>query len=980
MHDVLARMKRSNGGNASVSEKQSYSTTVLLEEIVILRKKIKELEDDSSSSGANSSPSVQSTEASNQDDIVASLRKELSQSRNEKAAMELDFMNQISGLASDHDDAVDELKVKMAKSEGELEFLRDTQPKTEDEATKAIHALKAKQATELKQLQDDLAAADVELKVHRDEADELHQKIKDLESHRKSLLEEVSDTRLEVENGAISVSSLQNEMDEMEKHYKGKTLKLESKIRESGEVNSRLQDEIATMSDCVLGLENAKSMLLDEITDLRMQLDRDDDTKASLLKRIDEMSKQQSAGGLVLATAAVEQRAKEAESKVEELEKANQKAQAELREMTVSYKTDVARLDEAVSSHETKTEQIKLEVKRKEADLADVQERCVLLESELQTLKMKLAREKAVASDACTELSTFQLQQSAYEQRTSEFLLQYIAEIDEIKLENVALKTEVSTLATNLSSEKTVCESLKVEMTTLKASAAVVSATLAASDVSKKGETMSNGQNVVLTPRSPMASYNSSLGQSFSPSMHRLPSQSVGGSPSGRNFPPPIRVASPIHGNSVRTLAAAFEPSSPITTRAGFVGFKQLQTKPTLTVQLDETEELRQKVGEIAELERKLEELEGTRKSQLQSKMKEIEILHHNLTEEMERNSAMEEKLKSQSVIIGELRAEVATLTATRSAIQNLSRKEHEGKSLKDREEILRLSMELDSMREKLETESREIENLKNEIRSMTLERMNQEENDMGTYDHKIAVNRKSYDVEINNLQMQLTKERMRNSKLENDYQIQIKELEDTIDELNFECDKELAEKHAELELMKQKFEDNIDTVKQLESEREQLCMSMNSQSNARKEQFDELQAELMEKSAVNTQLARDIEKLQMHIQNEKELNDELEHLRQKVQELEGRQRPTNTATMRHLESMQVDDLKAENEKLRESARQIALERRALQDKINSILAEKNESRSVQVLRDRNESLKLEVIKLTKKIRKLDKNSSRIEL
>ena len=160
MHDVLARMKRSNGGNASVSEKQSYSTTVLLEEIVILRKKIKELEDDSSSSGANSSPSVQSTEASNQDDIVASLRKELSQSRNEKAAMELDFMNQISGLASDHDDAVDELKVKMAKSEGELEFLRDTQPKTEDEATKAIHALKAKQATELKQLQDDLAAAD----------------------------------------------------------------------------------------------------------------------------------------------------------------------------------------------------------------------------------------------------------------------------------------------------------------------------------------------------------------------------------------------------------------------------------------------------------------------------------------------------------------------------------------------------------------------------------------------------------------------------------------------------------------------------------------------------------------------------------------------------------------------------------------------------------------------------------------------------
>ena len=96
---------------------------------------------------------------------------------------------------------------------------------------------------------------------------------------------------------------------------------------------------------------------------------------------------------------------------------------------------------------------------------------------------------------------------------------------------------------------------------------------------------------------------------------------------------------------------------------------------------------------------------------------------------------------------------------------------------------------------------------------------------------------------------------------------------------------------------------------------------------------------------------------------------------------LEGKQRPSNSATLKFMENIQLDDLKAENERLRESLRQTSMDRRLLQDKINGMITEKNESRAVQVLRERNEQLKYEVEKLSKKLSKLDRRgSTRLEV
>ena len=959
MRHGLLGMARSNNGDDTTSDKQSYATTVLLEEVATLRKRVKELEDNDTSTGSSTDSNNTPPEASNQDDLVASLRRDLSKSQNEKATMELQFMNQLSALATDHNDAIDELRTKMAKSEGELALLKDSQPKTKDEATLMMEKLKASHEAQMKQLQDDLEAADKELGVHRNDADEFHRKFKELEMEKKALLKEIMDVRSEAENGSIIIGSLRKEMDLMEKNYTDKITKLELQSNENGLKQNR---QITTLNNSVVKLENAKSMLLDEITDLRMQLDRDDVIKTNLLRKIEDFNKQQSDTGSVLATASVEKRAKGAESKVVELEKANEKIQAELREMTKSYKTDVSRLEEAASS----AENLKIELQRKENNLADVHERCKHLENELKIISTELAREKDAKSEARAELKALQCQRVS----SSDALQQHLTEIDAAKMENLALKSSVEKLKNDLDCEKAVAETLKAEIIALKSTGSVVA--------TRKVSTKANFQSMAPAPLSPTPSYKQQ-GRSLTLSV-------ANSSPlSGRNFQVPARAVSPsMQGNSVKSLAAAFEPSPPGTPRAVFAGFRQAQSKQEPCAPQDAERGLdRQKVEELRlqiEMgERKIIELEGMKQKAHEQKRAEIEELQYQLGQEVEKNAAMEEKLKSQSMVIGELRAEVATLTATRTAIQSLSRKEFEEQSKKDREEILRLRMEMDGLRDELQSEMKEVETLKSEIRSMTLDRINQEENAMGSYDNKIEANQRSFDVEVNALQMQLTKEQMRNARLESDYQIQIKELEDTIEELNFECDKELDAKQAELDMMKHKLAESLDAVAKLESERDQLCISMNTQSNARKTQFDELQSELLQKTAENAQLARDIEKLQMHVKLDEDLSDELEHLREKVKEFEAKQRPSNSGTMKHMESMQVNSLRAENNKLRDTVRQVAMEKQALQTKLNTLIEDKSESKSLQILRERNDSLKLEVDRLTKKLQRR-RNEQRFEL
>jgi uncharacterized protein (DUF342 family) len=72
--------------------------------------------------------------------------------------------------------------------------------------------------------------------------------------------------------------------------------------------------------------------------------------------------------------------------------------------------------------------------------------------------------------------------------------------------------------------------------------------------------------------------------------------------------------------------------------------------------------------------------------------------------------------------------------------------------------------------------------------------------------------------------------------------------------------------------------------------------------------------------------------------------------------------------------------IQTENVKLRDSIREVKSDRRALQEKLNSLLEERSSSRSAQVLRERNQALKHEVEKLTKRLRKMEASITRFAI
>lgn len=876
--------------NSEKEGKQTYAMQVLLEEVTMLRRRVKDLEDDGSA-GTGSGPSVETTDNGTEAEVVT-LRKELMKVENEKARMELDFMNQLSSFARENQDTVDDLRSKLFKTEEDLAALKARDPVVDADTEKIIENVKADFREEIHKLEDDLEAADKELAETRQDNDAMHQKIASLETQRNELLDEAADVRLEVTNGAKAISALQEEMAEMERHYKIRIEKLEGELSEKDIRIDRHGEEIGEMNDQVIKLEEKKGMLLDEITDLRMILDREEKAKNSFKKRLDELSDEKHANekeGGVLA-AGLEEKARLAEAKAADLEEQVKNQANELRGMTTSYKSDVARLEDTISMKDSMLEDVRKDYKDKDAAVKKVETELEQIRQDNRELKVKLDEASFKSAEYEREIASLATQRVAYEKRSSQCILEHLTEVDDMKAKNEDLRLEINALKTQLEDQKTQCASLKTEISNMKAVRRVVRS----------------------PPPIPLSPTNSRAGVA-----------SPGASPPGRT--------------SVRALAACFEGKPPLTTPADLNC-----ASPQYSRAVDPEEE--------------------------------VADLHRYLADELAKNEAMEKKLHEQSKTVGELRGEIASLTATRSAIQALSRKEYERQTQLDQDEILKLKEQLESTRTELEEEKTRVEGLKKEI----MDRLSFEEGIMETYEQRNLSSRKDLNVEVNRLKVQLTEEQMKFSKAERDYEAQVKELQATIEELNEECDQELEQKQAEVDVLRQKVEDQKDEVQRLEAERQQLCVTMNSMSSTRRDELDELQAELVERAAECASLSRHVQSLEMQVENHREHTDELDRLRKKVRELELNSSPRGSNA--HIQKMEYDNVKHENKRLKEQVRNVTLERRALQEKVNAMVVEKSGGRSVQVLRERNEKLRREVDRLNKKLEKLEGNVTRIAI
>jgi DNA repair exonuclease SbcCD ATPase subunit len=413
----------------------------------------------------------------------------------------------------------------------------------------------------------------------------------------------------------------------------------------------------------------------------------------------------------------------------------------------------------------------------------------------------------------------------------------------------------------------------------------------------------------------------------------------------------------------------------------------------------DLQEKLDNETALVAKLRADLERVSNQAKSssnlelQLEESEQEIERLRIIMEEYEEQQSELEMEIQRSDIDndlqdkeIKRLQSEV---TYTRDQVTMQDEKKSE--EIENDEELVRLRAQVAALQPELDRTLTEIEKLQCEVdrlrvalkseqlASLQLERKTELERKAVCDDDSVSVkDQKGYESEINLRMVELTKTQMAKADMEMEYMASIKELETMIEALEVEAEEELNEKQKEVDELRNILSAKEGDIARLETEKTQICSSMKDASFSRKDEMEDLQVELMEATTKTTAQAREIQSLKLKIDNFEFRKTELERKQQdRLRELEDEVDSTREASKSLVSRQEFDDLRADNNNLRDSVRNVTAERRRLEERLDAHVSDKSSSKSVTVLRDRNAALKKEVEKLTKRLKRMEAGITR---
>jgi len=845
MKEMPATMETSPT-TTSDGKQNTFAMQVLLEEVTTLRRRVKELEDDGST---KSSPSVEGDEQAE----IASLKKELVKVENDRATMELEFMNQMSSFARENKDSVDNLRSKLFKTEEELASLKAKSakvgPHRVEELGKEMDELKKTHQDENNKIRKELESTEAQLTKASNKNEELSRKVSSLEVQRNALIEENTEFRMQVETENKAIEILQNELNEMEKHHKARYEKLQADLKQKDAKIKEHSVELVQVHATANKYEEKKGLLLDEITDLRMLLDREEKTKHEYKKRLDELEKKNEtdANGDNDKMEALEQRTKDAEKKAKTLEHEVETLQNELRSVATAYKSDVARLEETVSAKEASMEELRKQGEAMKRKSGELETTTAELESEKKELKDAVDEATKQHSKDEQEITGLMAHRVTLEKRLKIQMVEHVSELDKMKGRTESLLSEIESLKEELQEQKEANAKLKEEASNLRSA--------------RKAHIGTPTRKVRTTPPA-------------SPPTPQTRGQSAdSGSPSPRSGSP-----------SVRELANNFEAHS--TDKKGNGG-----EAPKLAAAPSDP---------------------GLPTYENQPGSEEMNELQRTLATEVEQNELLHEKIQSQVDLIADLRAEILSLTESQAAMQEVSRKEYERQTEFDHKEVEKLKEKLEEAHKEHADEKKRVEELKSEIIELTSNRLSFEEKAMQSFDKKVAEGQKNYDAELNRLKTSLTVEQMKVEKMGRDHTTKVKELNDRISELTEQYEQELEHTQSQVVLLEHKLNEQSDEAMRLEAEREQLCVTMNGMANTRRKELEELQADLMEKTTAFADLSRQVQALEMQVESHGNEKDENVKLRRKLKDLQSA--PTSSGVRYEVEGLQLENQKLQSQ------------------------------------------------------------------
>ena len=436
----------------------------------------------------------------------------------------------------------------------------------------------------------------------------------------------------------------------------------------------------------------------------------------------------------------------------------------------------------------------------------------------------------------------------------------------------------------------------------------------------------------------------------------------------------------------------------------------------------DEIAELRIALGKKEEELKKLRELHQTYESnkeeeldrlrsqvdslesELESAMTKIELM---LTEISGRDrKTLERELKAVELELAASKTRHADLVADHA--EEMKQLEEQIKTLEARNEALStetpehvqrsndnekqsLAAEIEKYQNKLldleMSSSLKIKDLENKLQLIQVE-LEEEKKEKDSLQKCLAASEASaadapkLNAEIDRLSSALTAANLNRKNSDREHLEKLRVLEDEMEILELEATEEIDKKCNEIDVLKAEIERKEENIHRLEKEKQQLCLSMNDASFSRKGELEELQAELLDMTTRTKTQGREIQVLQMKLQEHENRKEEVGSIYQrKIRELEDEVRRSNDVARKISNDREgILQLKSENAQLRETLRDVKIDRRQLKDKLDALLQDKTSvSRSSQLLRDRNNELQVEVEKLAKRLKKMEASLTRVE-
>lgn len=269
---------------------------------------------------------------------------------------------------------------------------------------------------------------------------------------------------------------------------------------------------------------------------------------------------------------------------------------------------------------------------------------------------------------------------------------------------------------------------------------------------------------------------------------------------------------------------------------------------------------------------------------------------------------------------------------------------------------------------------SRKVQDLEGRIQQ------HEEERKERSHSSSFSKSQRELDSEVTRLTVELTKAQMKQADDQRNHFAKVNRLEQELQQLETDSQNELQSKQAVIDDLSSKLLRKEEQIDRLEEDKKQLRDTMQDTSFSRKGDMEELEAELMDLTSRTKSQARDIQLLKNKLEDQHAQKEELsKQQKRRIESLEEELHQVKSKFNKENRDS-LTQLKAENKQLRESIRNSKMDKTVLKEKLQNYTQEKSNSRSAQVLRERNSALKMEVDKLTKRLKKMEDSITRFAI